>query len=63
LSELDVQQAISDAYKKADVLEHANVSVEVTPAADATIEMKMKARRDAQRANEPARAARTAPAK
>jgi hypothetical protein len=52
LSELQVQQAISDAYKKAGVLENANVSVEVTPAADATIEMKLKARRDAQRASE-----------
>jgi hypothetical protein len=61
LSELDTQQAISDAYKKAGVLENANVSVEVTPAADATIDMKMKARRDMFNADAEREAERTAP--
>jgi hypothetical protein len=43
-----LQQAIGDAYKKAGVLENANVSVSVTPAAAATVEQKLKARRAAQ---------------
>ena len=65
--QVEIQKGINDAYRKAGVDENANVIVQITPAADATVEMKMRARRDAQRdgqrASEPRRAAPQQPEK